>query len=134
MRKKQLWRGLDPRAVDAMTQRDYGELSLRDRLQSVGVDAGEILSANRSELAWIPGVEIFQRTIHSQRHRGFFGELGREEEGIFGRSGFWPKQWSAARMFADSAKGFHVHPPFVPDAEDPERWMLRRFGGKAGES
>ena len=60
---------------------------------------------------WIPGVEIFSRRVHPQRHRGFFGEFVRRDEGILARVGLWPKQWSAARMFAHTAKGFHVHPP-----------------------
>ena len=65
--------------------------------------------------AWIPGVEIFARTIHPQRHRGLFGEFARRDEGPLARIGLWPQQWSAARMFAQTAKGFHIHPPSVPE-------------------
>src|SRR6202040_678810 len=76
---------------------------------------------------WISGVEIFPRTIHAQPHRGLFGELVRRDEGILAKIRLWPKQWSAARMFAHSAKGFHVHPPSVPAEATPEKWFRRLF-------
>src|SRR5947209_4473462 len=47
---------------------------------------------------------------------GCFAEFVRRDEGILARIGLWPKQWSAARMFGHTAKGFHVHPPSVPEA------------------
>src|SRR5438045_8412234 len=74
---------------------------------------------------------MFARTIHVQRHRGLFGELARRDEGVLGSLKFWPKQWATARMFANTAKGFHVHPPFVPEGEDPAKWLRRRSSGKA---
>jgi dTDP-4-dehydrorhamnose 3,5-epimerase-like enzyme len=77
--------------------------------------------------AWIPGVEIFARKIHPQRHRGCFGEFVRRDEGILARIGLWPKQWSAARMFAYTAKGFHVHPPSVPEGSVAADWLRRLF-------
>jgi dTDP-4-dehydrorhamnose 3,5-epimerase-like enzyme len=76
---------------------------------------------------WIPGVELFARKIHPQRHRGFFGEFARRDEGILARIGLWPKQWSAARMFASTAKGFHVHPPSVPEGSAAANWLRRLF-------
>jgi dTDP-4-dehydrorhamnose 3,5-epimerase-like enzyme len=76
---------------------------------------------------WIPGVEIFPRTIHPQRHRGCFGEFVRRDEGILAQIGFWPKQWSAARMFANTAKGFHVHPPSVPEGKVAAEWLRHLF-------
>ena len=76
---------------------------------------------------WIPGVEIFPRKIHHQRHRGLFGEFVREQEGPLAAIGLWPKQWAAARMFAGSAKGFHIHPPSVPDGTSPAEWHRRIF-------
>ena len=76
---------------------------------------------------WIPGVEIFPRKVHPQRHRGFFGEFVRRDEGILARVGLWPKQWSAARMFANTAKGFHVHPPSIPENTDAAGWLRRVF-------
>ena len=30
-------------------------------------------------------------------------------------------------MFAQTAKGFHVHPPSIPDGTGPEEWMHRLF-------
>ena len=92
---------------------------LAERIAEVGVEAGQLTSANRADpeiaQAWIPGVEIFARTIHPQRHRGLFGEFARRDEGTLARIGLWPQQWSAARMFAQTAKGFHIHPPSVPE-------------------
>ncbi len=76
---------------------------------------------------WIPGVEVFARKVHAQRHRGFFGEFVRRDEGIRAQIGFWPKQWSAARMFANTAKGFHVHPPSIPENADAADWLRRVF-------
>jgi dTDP-4-dehydrorhamnose 3,5-epimerase-like enzyme len=76
---------------------------------------------------WIPGVEIFLRSVYPQRHRGFFGEFVRRDEGILVRIGLWPKQWSAARMFGHTAKGFHVHPPSVPEGSAAADWLRRLF-------
>lgn len=30
-------------------------------------------------------------------------------------------------MFANTAKGFHIHPPFIPENEKPEAWFQRLF-------
>src|SRR5438552_2327469 len=76
---------------------------------------------------WIPGVEVFARKVYPQRHRGFFGEFVRRDEGILARIGLWPKQWSAARMFAHTAKGFHMHPPSVPEGSAAADWLRRLF-------
>jgi len=76
---------------------------------------------------WIPGVEVFARKIYPQRHRGCFGEFVRRDEGILARIGLWPKQWSAARMFAYTAKGFHVHPPIIPEDSAAATWLRRLF-------
>ena len=77
--------------------------------------------------AWIPGVEIFARNIYPQRHRGLFGELARREEGVLAEIGLWPNQWSAARMFAHTAKGFHIHPPSIPEGTSATEWIQRLF-------
>jgi dTDP-4-dehydrorhamnose 3,5-epimerase-like enzyme len=128
--KKDLWHGLDESARKSLISRDYKTGSLGQRVSESGVDAGELV-APRSKVelkkVWIPGVEIFSRTIHPQRHRGIFGELARESEGILAKVGLRPKQWSAARMFANSAKGFHIHPPSIPDDTTPEKWLRRLF-------
>lgn len=130
MSESDLWRGLRPDAKQALSTRDYADASLAERLASSGLDAGQIVSAKREELApaWIPGVDIFARVIHTQRHRGFFGEFVRQEEGVLADSKFWPKQWASARMFANTAKGFHVHPPFIPAGKDAAEWMQQLFG------
>jgi dTDP-4-dehydrorhamnose 3,5-epimerase-like enzyme len=132
--KKDLWLGLNERARTSLVSRDYRAGSLVQRLSGSGVDAGELVTPrSRAELkkVWIPGVEIFARTIHSQRHRGSFGELARESEGILGKIGLRPKQWSAARMFAHSAKGFHIHPPNIPEDTTAEKWLRRLFVSQA---
>jgi dTDP-4-dehydrorhamnose 3,5-epimerase-like enzyme len=131
MEKQQLWAGLDPDAQNALASRDYRVGSFGEELATRGVDAGKLVSADRKNIqitdAWIPGVEIFARTIYAQRHRGFFGEFVRRDEGILGQIGLWPKQWSAARMFAQSAKGFHVHPPSIPENATGPDWLRRLF-------
>jgi dTDP-4-dehydrorhamnose 3,5-epimerase-like enzyme len=126
-----LWAGLSDEARNALTERDYKPGSLAQRIAYSGIDASELAAADRSrpevKRGWIPGVEIFLRKIHSQHHRGVFGELGRRDEGVLAKIGFWPKQWSAARMFAQSAKGFHVHPPSIPPDTIAEKWLRRLF-------
>src|SRR6202795_4919011 len=126
-----LWAGLTDEGRSALTEADYKAGSLAQRIAYSGIDASELAAADRSgpevKRAWIPGVEIFPRKIHSQHHRGVFGELGRRDEGVLAKIGLWPKQWSAARMFAQSAKGFHVHPPSIPSETSAEKWQRRLF-------
>jgi dTDP-4-dehydrorhamnose 3,5-epimerase-like enzyme len=126
-----LWTGVNDAARNALTARDYKAGSLAQRVAHSGIDAGELVVADLSrpeiKRVWIPGVEIFSRTIHPQRHRGVFGEFCRRDEGVLAKIGFWPKQWSAARMFAHSAKGFHVHPPTIPPDTTAEKWLRRLF-------
>src|SRR5438105_12753303 len=126
---KNIWRGLQAGAASALSMRDYGAASFAGRLATVGVEAGQIITSDRAELGgvWIRGVEIFQRTIHFQRHRGIFGELVRRDEGVLAELKLWPKQWAAARMFANSAKGFHVHPPYVRPGGDRPKWLRVKF-------
>jgi len=130
-REKNFWQGIDPGAQDALKARDYRTASFAQELSRRGVDASELVAADRGQRkikeAWIPGVEIFPRRVHPQRHRGFFGEFVRRDEGILAQIGFWPKQWSAARMFANTAKGFHVHPPSIPENADAADWLRRVF-------
>src|SRR5438067_5401558 len=115
-----LWAGVSDAARDALTARDYKTGSFAQRVAHSGVDAGQLAAADRSKpeikRLWIPGVEIFSRAIHPQRHRGVFGEFVRRDEGILAEIGLWPKQWSAAGRFAQTAKGFHGHPPTFPAA------------------
>jgi dTDP-4-dehydrorhamnose 3,5-epimerase-like enzyme len=125
------WHGLSPDTQAALAMRDYDVRSLAQRIAEVGVEAGQLAASKRSEpeiaQAWIPGVEIFARAIHPQRHRGLFGEFARRDEGTLGQIGLWPKQWSAARMFAQTAKGFHIHPPSIPVNTSPNEWFRRLF-------
>jgi dTDP-4-dehydrorhamnose 3,5-epimerase-like enzyme len=106
-KNKQLWRGLTTAAQKGLVTRDYAATPPDDEA--------------------IPGVEIFPRKIYHQRHRGLFGEFARRDEGMLRRIGFWPVQWATARMFAQTAKGFHVHPPSIPKGKKPEDWMRRLF-------
>jgi dTDP-4-dehydrorhamnose 3,5-epimerase-like enzyme len=130
-RERNLWQGIDSNAREALKARDYRTAAFAQELSQRGVDACEVVTADRKQRevnkAWIPGVEIFPRKIHAQRHRGFFGEFVRRDEGILAQIGFWPKQWSAARMFAPTAKGFHVHPPSIPKNADAADWLRRLF-------
>ena len=130
-REKTPWQGIDPGAQKALTSRDYRTASFAQELAQRGVDASELVAADKNQReikeAWIPGVEMFARKIYPQRHRGFFGEFVRCEEGILARIGLWPKQWSAARMFASTAKGFHVHPPSIPESNAAADWLRRLF-------
>src|SRR5437762_10845604 len=130
-REKDLWQGINPRAQDALSTRNYRIESFGQELSEQGVEASQLTIAERKnheiEKAWIPGAEIFSRKIHPQRHRGSFGEFVRRDEGILSQIGFWPKQWSAARMFAQTAKGFHVHPPSIPDGATAADWLRRLF-------
>jgi dTDP-4-dehydrorhamnose 3,5-epimerase-like enzyme len=141
--EKDLWQGIDADARKALTSRNYATQSLTLELAARGVDAGQLVGAYHGEReikeAWIPGVEIFPRKIHPQPHRGLFGEFARRDGGILAQIGLWPKQWSGARMFAHTAKGFHVHPLRVPEdsvaadwlrrlfVEEPEDYSLRRY-------
>ena len=131
-----LWHGLSAAAQGALATRDYSAGTLAQQLGSAGVDVGKLLAANREDAelsaAWIPGVEIFGRTIYPQRHRGSFGEFVRRDEGVLSRIGMWPQQWAAARMFAQTAKGFHVHPPSIPEETNPADWFRRLFVDEPG--
>src|SRR6201993_2035193 len=128
-REKNLWSGLSGPAQEALAARDYKAGSFAYQLTKSGVAARALAAADRRareiKRVWIPGVEIFSRTIHSQHHRGLFGEFVRRDQGILARIGLWPKQWSAARMFANTAKGFHVHPPSIPEGRDAADWLRR---------
>jgi dTDP-4-dehydrorhamnose 3,5-epimerase-like enzyme len=130
-REKNLWQGIDAGAQKALSTRNYRMASFAQELSERGVDASELAAADRNKReikeAWIPGVEIFSRKIHAQRHRGSFGEFVRRDEGILAQIGFWPKQWSAARMFAQTAKGFHMHSPSVPGDATAADWLRRLF-------
>jgi len=123
------WSGLKAEARRALTERDYSAATLPTRLGGAGVEAGEITGERGASIAtvWIPGVEVFARKIFPQRHRGVFGELVRQDEGPLSTIRLWPRQWAAARMFAGTAKGFHIHPPHLPAGIDPAKWFHRLY-------
>jgi dTDP-4-dehydrorhamnose 3,5-epimerase-like enzyme len=123
------WKGLKPEATRALSQRDYSAGTLAARIAGAGVEVGEVTGPRDASVqaVWIPGVEVFSRKIFPQRHRGFFGELVRQDEGPLSAIRLWPKQWAAARMFAGSAKGFHIHPPHVPAGQDAAKWFRQLY-------
>lgn len=123
-----LWRGLSAEGQKALSTRDYAKGDLKQQIAEIGIEAGKLdRNAKGMGEVWIPGVEIFPRSIYPQRHRGSFGEFARRDEGVVRKIGFWPKQWAAARMFAQTAKGFHIHPPSVPNETKPEDWFQKLF-------
>lgn len=95
------WIGLNANARRALSQRDYSKKLLAERLGTTGVEAGELIAADRQSLreVWIPGVELFARRVFPQRSRGFFAEFARMEDGKLAEIGLWPRQWASARMF-----------------------------------
>src|ERR1700677_3734184 len=131
-----LWKGLNEATRARLSQRDYQVKSFGERLASTGVEVRELLAADRAlpetAAAWIPGVDFFARKIFPQRQRGFFGEFARRDEGLLAKIGLWPGQWATARMFANTAKGFHIHPPFIPEGTEPQAWFKRLFIDEPG--
>ena len=128
---KKLWGGVAPKTQALLQTREYSSAGIAERLRDPGMDVSDLLSADRNEpalkAAWIPGVEVFARTVHAQPHRGVFGEFVRRDEGVLKEIGLWPVQWAAARMFAGTAKGFHIHPPNIPDGTDAAEWFGKTF-------
>lgn len=126
-----LWDGLRPEARAQLRLRNYSSPEIEKRISSEGLEAGTAVAGERvlkEAGAWIPGVELIQRHVYPQRHRGLFAECGREGEGRLGEIRLWPKQWAAARMFAGTAKGFHIHPPYIPKDESPDSWFAKLYG------
>ncbi|MFL6543403.1 MAG: hypothetical protein ACJ8I9_09555, partial [Chthoniobacterales bacterium] len=73
-----LWQGLSAEMRSLLSTRDYKTGDLAQQLATAGVEAGILVTAGAQlRDAWIPGVEIFPRTIYPQRHRGLFGEFVR---------------------------------------------------------
>lgn len=124
-----LWQGLNDSAKTRLSQRNYGAKSPAERLATSGVEVRELLAGDRAALAqaWIPGVEFFARNVYPQRQRGFFAEFARRDEGLLAKLGLWPAQWATARMFSGTAKGFHIHPPSVPEGTTAAEWFQRLF-------
>jgi dTDP-4-dehydrorhamnose 3,5-epimerase-like enzyme len=122
------WVGLNPDARARLETRDYSLADLAQRLATTGVNASEAI-AGRANIAdaWIPGVELFQRKVYQQKGRGYFGELTRLTEGTLDRIGLAPRQWASAMMHRDSAKGFHIHPPHIPEGSLPAEWFKKLY-------
>ena len=121
------WNFLRPEAREKLDQRDYSVSQLAERLRTKGIGAGELIriaddDSVRNEL-FIPGIEIFPIKSFRQRYRGTFTELMRDNEGVFAKIGLRPRQWSAATMFGGSAKGFHIHPAYIPNGRTAEEWL-----------
>lgn len=127
-RSDDIWKGLRTEAKGKLETRDYRAGGAAERLAASGLPAGEAV-AGRDGLGgvWIPGVEVFPRRVFQQKGRGYFAELARPGEGVLGAIGFQPRQWASALMHRDSAKGFHIHPPHVPDGVAPEDWFRRLY-------
>lgn len=129
---RDLWHALGDSARARLETRSYARADLATRLGTSGVEAGEIATERPGpreglEPVWIPGVEIFSRRVWQQRHRGWFGEFARLTEGRLHDIGLQPRQWASATMFAGTAKGFHIHPPHIPEAETPEACFRRLY-------
>lgn len=123
-----VWRGLRAAAVEGLDTRDYSQGDLAERLAQGGVNASEAMAGRDGmERAWIPGVEIFPRRVFQQKGRGYFSELTRLNEGVLDNIGLAPQQWASALMHRDSAKGFHIHPPYVPVGVSPEEWFRKLY-------
>ncbi|MES2706915.1 MAG: hypothetical protein V4726_09970 [Verrucomicrobiota bacterium] len=135
MNHDELWKGISPEARQRLEIRSYAQADPAARLGTTGVEAREISGAavpTGLEEAWIPGVAVFPRKVFAQPQRGFFGEFARGTEGPLAAIGMWPRQWAAARMFAGTAKGFHIHPPHIPEGVEPEAWFRRLFVEEPG--
>ncbi len=122
-----LWEGLRQEARARLATRDYAAGDLAARLDSGRAEAREVISGSLPAELAIPGVEVFHRRVFQQRYRGCFAEFAREGEGIPGQIGFWPRQWATALMQAGTSKGFHIHPPAIPEDAEPEAWFQRLF-------
>ena len=126
--KNEQWSGLKIGARSLLETRDYSKADLARRLGTCGVNAAEAIDGRESlGEAWIPGVEIFPRRVFQQKGRGYFAELTRLTEGTLERLGLAPRQWASALMHRDSAKGFHIHPPFIPAGEEPAAWFRKLY-------
>ena len=130
--KNDLWHALSDSAKAQRDTRSYAKADVATRLGTSGVEAGEIATDTAGpksglEDVWIPGVEVFQRRVWQQRHRGWFGEFTRLTEGRLHDIGLNPRQWASATMFAGTAKGFHIHPPSLPEGAAPAEWFQKLY-------
>ena len=125
-----LYSALNENAQQALEIRDYTSAPLNEKLASSGVEVSQLVNLNDAAEKpenWIPGVEFIGRRVFRQRHRGFFGEMARLNEGVLQKVGLKPQQWASATMYSGTAKGFHIHPPHIPDGYSAEQWFQRLF-------
>jgi dTDP-4-dehydrorhamnose 3,5-epimerase-like enzyme len=122
-----LWKGLSAEAQAKLATRDYNAGDLQSKLHEGRAEARELIGDALAPELRIPGVEVFHRRVFQQRYRGYFGEFARQGEGLLGKIGMWPKQWATALMHAGTSKGFHIHPPAIPEGVQPEAWFQRLF-------
>lgn len=124
----QTWQGLRPEARKLLETRDYSKGTPAEQLSTTGLAGGELVT-KREELTdvWIPGVEVFSRRVFQQKGRGYFAELSRLNEGPLHQLGLNPQQWASALMHRDSAKGFHIHPPHIPEGKQASDWFHELF-------
>ncbi len=123
-----LWNSLNCIAKNLLETRDYTESDLAHRISTSGVTASEAMNGKSIlNSSWIPGVEIFSRNVFQQKGRGYFSELTRLNEGVLNQIGLKPKQWATALMHRDSSKGFHIHPPHIPNDKIPEEWFNQLY-------
>jgi len=132
MSDSNLWNGLRPSAQEKLETRSYAKPELAEAMASTGAPVSELISQKDSlSEAWIPGVELFSRRVFQQKGRGYFSELTRLNEGLLHKIGLVPQQYASALMHRDSAKGFHIHPPFIPSEYDAESWFQKCFVSEA---
>lgn len=122
-----LWKALSPLAQQELATRDYNAGDMQTKLHTGRADARELVGDALPAELRIPGVEVFHRRVFQQRYRGYFGEFARQGEGLLGKIGMWPKQWATALMYSGTSKGFHIHPPAIPEGTTPEAWFKRLF-------
>jgi len=88
--KKDLWLGLNERtrkrSLPAITKAAV-LLNEQPHLASMPPNWPPLAQSGDKKV-WIPGVEIFSREIHPQRHRGSFGELARDSQALWAKSSF----------------------------------------------
>jgi dTDP-4-dehydrorhamnose 3,5-epimerase-like enzyme len=126
--EKNRWHALNAIAKNLLETRDYTKYDLKYRISTTGITASEAMEGRSTLVScWIPGVEIFQRNVFQQKGRGYFSELTRLNEGVLDEIGLSPKQWATALMHRDSAKGFHIHPPYIPNDKNPEEWFKQLY-------
>jgi dTDP-4-dehydrorhamnose 3,5-epimerase-like enzyme len=125
---RKIWAGLNAAARHKLEIRDYADAGPAARISDGGISVSEAV-AQREMLAesWIPGVEIIPRRVMQQKARGYFAELARLNEGVLAHIGLAPRQWASAMMHRDSAKGFHIHAPHVPDGMAPADWFRKLY-------